>query len=309
MEKIDIIVPCYNEEEVIRKFLEVISDKLKGRTWEIIFVDDGSKDKTLEIIKELAKTNENIKYLSFSRNFGKEAAIYAGLEHSTGDYVILMDADLQDPPELINEMLEEVNKGYDIVATRRVTRKGEPILRTIGARTFYKFINKISKVEVVDGARDFRLMRREVVDAVLELKEYNRFSKGLFSWVGFETKWIEFENIERYDGESSWSFWELVKYSIEGIISFTSAPLHIATFFGILLSIAAFIAIIYIIIRTLLYGDPVSGWPSLATIVLFIGGIQLFCIGILGQYLAKVFTESKKRPIYILKEKNLKKNS
>lgn len=307
MEKIDIIVPCYNEEEVIRKFLEVISDKLKGKTWEIIFVDDGSKDKTLEIIKELAKTNENIKYLSFSRNFGKEAAIYAGLEHSTGYYVILMDADLQDPPELINEMLEEINNGYDIIATRRVTRKGEPILRTIGARTFYKFINKISKVEVVDGARDFRLMRREVVDAVLELKEYNRFSKGLFSWVGFETKWIEFENIERYDGESSWSFWELVKYSIEGIISFTSAPLHIATFFGILLSIAAFIAIIYIIIRTILYGDPVSGWPSLATIVLFIGGIQLFCIGILGQYLAKVFTESKKRPIYILKEKNLKK--
>ena len=309
MEKIDIIVPCYNEEEVIRKFLEVISDKLKGRTWEIIFVDDGSKDKTLEIIKELAKINENIKYLSFSRNFGKEAAIYAGLEHSTGDYVILMDADLQDPPELINEMLEEVKNGYDIVATRRVTRKGEPILRTIGARTFYKFINKISKVEVVDGARDFRLMRREVVDALLELKEYNRFSKGLFSWVGFETKWIEFENIERYDGESSWSFWGLVKYSIEGIISFTSAPLHIATFFGIMLSIAAFIAIIYIIIRTLLYGDPVSGWPSLATIILFIGGIQLFCIGILGQYLAKVFTESKKRPIYILKEKNLKKNS
>ena len=309
MEKIDIIVPCYNEEEVIRKFLEVISDKLKGKTWEIIFVDDGSKDKTLEIIKELAKTKENIKYLSFSRNFGKEAAIYAGFEHSTGDYVILMDADLQDPPELINEMLEEVKNGYDIVATRRVTRKGEPILRTIGARTFYKFINKISKVEVVDGARDFRLMRREVVDAVLELKEYNRFSKGLFSWVGFETKWIEFENIERYDGESSWSFFELVKYSIEGIISFTSAPLHIATFFGILLSIAAFIAIIYIIIRTLLYGDPVSGWPSLATIILFIGGIQLFCIGILGQYLAKVFTESKKRPIYILKEKNLKKNS
>ena len=251
MVKIDIIVPCYNEEEVIKKFLEVISDKLKGKTWEIIFVDDGSKDKTLEIIKELAKTNENIKYLSFSRNFGKEAAIYAGLEHSTGDYVILMDADLQDPPELIKEMLEEVNNGYDIGATRRVTRKGEPILRTIGARTFYKFINKISKVEVVDGARDFRLMRREVVDAVLELKEYNRFSKGLFSWVGFETKWIEFENIERYDGESSWSFFGLVKYSIEGIISFTSAPLHIATFFGILLSIAAFIAIIYIIIRTI----------------------------------------------------------
>ena len=204
-------------------------------------------------------------------------------------------------------MLEELKNGYDIVATRRVTRKGEPLLRTIGARTFYKLINKISKIEIVDGARDFRLMRREVVDAIVELKEYNRFSKGLFSWVGFETKWLEFENKERIDGESSWSFWGLVKYSIEGIISFTSAPLYIATFFGIILSIAAFIAIIYIIIRTLLFGDPVSGWPSLATMILFIGGIQLFCIGILGQYLAKVFIESKKRPIYILKEKNLEK--
>lgn len=305
MEKIDIIVPCYNEEKVLRKFFEVISDNLKGLTWEIIFVDDGSKDKTLEIIKELAKRKKNVKYLSFSRNFGKEAAIYAGLEHSAGEYVILMDADLQDPPELIKEMLKEVKNGYDIVATRRVTRKGEPVLRSVGAKTFYKLINHISKVEIVDGARDFRLMRREVVDAIVELKEYNRFSKGLFSWVGFETKWIEFENVERLDGESSWSFWQLVTYSVEGIISFTSLPLHIATFFGIILSIAAFIAIIYVIIRTLLFGDAVSGWPSLVTVILFIGGIQLFCIGILGQYLAKVFTESKKRPIYILKENNL----
>ena len=305
MKKIDIIVPCYNEEKVLRKFFEVISDNLKGLTWEVIFVDDGSKDETLKIIKELGKSKENIKYLSFSRNFGKEAAIYAGLENSRGDYVILMDADLQDPPELIKEMLKEVKNGYDIVATRRVTRKGEPILRSIGAKTFYKVINSISKVEIVDGARDFRLMRREVVDAIVELEEYNRFSKGLFSWVGFETKWIEFENVERIDGESSWSFWQLIKYSIEGIISFTSVPLHIATFFGIILSIAAFIAIIYVIIRTLLFGDPVSGWPSLVTIILFIGGIQLFCIGILGQYLAKVFIESKKRPIYILKEKSL----
>ncbi|MCQ2972624.1 MAG: glycosyltransferase family 2 protein [archaeon] len=298
----DIVVPCYNEEKVLTQFFEEVNYQMKDYEWKIIFVDDGSQDNTLNIIKKLSNEFTNIKYLSFSRNFGKEAAIYAGLQYSTGDYVILMDADMQDPPYLIPQMIDEIKKGNDIVATRRVTRKGEPFLRSFGARTFYKLINKFSDVEIVDGARDYRIMKREVVDSVLDLKEYNRFSKGIFQWVGYKTKWIEYENVARKEGESSWSFWELVKYSIEGLVSFTTAPLHIATIFGFIFSVIAFIALLYIVIRTMIFGNPVDGWPSLASIILFIGGIQLLTIGILGQYLSKIYLESKRRPVYIIRE-------
>lgn len=299
--KLDIIVPCYNEEKVLKKFYEEIRYHLKEHEYTIIFIDDGSTDNTLKIIKEL---KNNVKYLSFSRNFGKEAAIYAGLQYSTEEYVILMDADLQDPPYLIPEMINEIQKGYDIIATRRVSRSGEPVIRSFFARLFYKIMNKITDIDIVDGARDFRLMNRQVINSILELEEYTRFSKGIFQWVGFNTKWIEYKNIERNEGETSWSFWQLLIYSLEGITSFTTKPLHIATIIGIIFSILSFIAIIYIILRTLLYGDPVSGWPSLVTTILFVSGIQLFSIGILGQYLSKIYLESKKRPIYIIKEKD-----
>lgn len=250
MKTLDIVVPCYNEEEMLQIFYKEVSDNLKNIKWNVIFVNDGSNDNTLEVIKELKNSYDNVKYISFSRNFGKESAIYAGLDYSTEDYVVLMDADLQDPPSLIPKMMEYI-KEYDIVGTRRVTRKGEPFIRSFFARLFYKIANKITKIELVDGARDFRLMKREVVNAILDLKEYNRFSKGIFQWVGFKTKWLEYENIERQKGESSWSFWELFKYSIEGIVSFTTAPLHIATITGIFFSIIAFLAIIVIVIKTL----------------------------------------------------------
>ena len=303
MKKLSIIVPCYNEEEMLQIFYKEVSDNLKNIKWNVIFVNDGSNDNTLEVIKELENSYDNVKYISFSRNFGKESAIYAGLDYSTEDYVVLMDADLQDPPSLIPKMMEYI-KEYDIVGTRRVTRKGEPFIRSFFARLFYKIANKITKIELVDGARDFRLMKREVVNAILDLKEYNRFSKGIFQWVGFETKWLEYENIERQKGESSWSFWELFKYSIEGIVSFTTAPLHIATITGIFFSIIAFLAIIVIVIKTLLFGEHVEGWPSTVSIILFLSGIQLFAAGIIGEYLAKIYLESKKRPIYIIKEKD-----
>ena len=303
MKTLDIVVPCYNEEEMLQIFYKEVSDNLKNIKWNVIFVNDGSNDNTLEVIKELKNSYDNVKYISFSRNFGKESAIYAGLDYSTEDYVVLMDADLQDPPSLIPKMMEYI-KEYDIVGTRRVTRKGEPFIRSFFARLFYKIANKITKIELVDGARDFRLMKREVVNAILDLKEYNRFSKGIFQWVGFETKWLEYENIERQKGESSWSFWELFKYSIEGIVSFTTAPLHIATITGIFLSIIAFLAIIVIVIKTLLFGEHVEGWPSTVSIILFLSGIQLFAAGIIGEYLAKIYLESKKRPIYIIKEKD-----
>lgn len=303
MKTLDIVVPCYNEEEMLQIFYKEVSDNLKNIKWNVIFVNDGSNDNTLEIIKELENSYDNVKYISFSRNFGKESAIYAGLDYSTEDYVVLMDADLQDPPSLIPKMMEYI-KEYDIVGTRRVTRKGEPFIRSFFARLFYKIANKITKIELVDGARDFRLMKREVVNAILDLKEYNRFSKGIFQWVGFETKWLEYENIERQKGESSWSFWELFKYSIEGIVSFTTAPLHIATITGIFFSIIAFLAIIVIVIKTLLFGEHVEGWPSTVSIILFLSGIQLFAAGIIGEYLAKIYLESKKRPIYIIKEKD-----
>lgn len=303
MKTLDIVVPCYNEEEMLQIFYKEVSDNLKNIKWNVIFVNDGSNDNTLEVIKELKNSYDNVKYISFSRNFGKESAIYAGLDYSTEDYVVLMDADLQDPPSLIPKMMEYI-KEYDIVGTRRVTRKGEPFIRSFFARLFYKITNKITKIELVDGARDFRLMKREVVNAILDLKEYNRFSKGIFQWVGFETKWLEYENIERQKGESSWSFWELFKYSIEGIVSFTTAPLHIATITGIFFSIIAFLAIIVIVIKTLLFGEHVEGWPSTVSIILFLSGIQLFAAGIIGEYLAKIYLESKKRPIYIIKEKD-----
>lgn len=303
MKTLDIVVPCYNEEEMLQIFYKEVSDNLKNIKWNVIFVNDGSNDNTLEVIKELKNSYDNVKYISFSRNFGKESAIYAGLDYSTEDYVVLMDADLQDPPSLIPKMMEYI-KEYDIVGTRRVTRKGEPFIRSFFARLFYKIANKITKIELVDGARDFRLMKREVVNAILDLKEYNRFSKGIFQWVGFETKWLEYENIERQKGESNWSFWELFKYSIEGIVSFTTAPLHIATITGIFFSIIAFLAIIVIVIKTLLFGEHVEGWPSTVSIILFLSGIQLFAAGIIGEYLAKIYLESKKRPIYIIKEKD-----
>lgn len=303
MKTLDIVVPCYNEEEMLPIFYRELSNNLKNINWNIIFINDGSNDNTLEVIKKLKNSYGNVKYISFSRNFGKESAIYAGLDYSAGDYIVLMDADLQDPPSLIPEMLKYISE-YDIVGTRRVTRKGEPIIRSFFARLFYKITNKITKIELVDGARDFRLMKREVVNAILDLKEYNRFSKGIFQWVGFETKWLEYENIERQKGETSWSFWELFKYSIEGIVSFTTTPLHIATIIGIFFSIIAFLSIIVIVIKTLLFGDPVEGWPSTISIILFLSGIQLFAAGIIGEYLAKIYLESKKRPLYIIKEKD-----
>lgn len=297
---LEIVVPCYNEERNILRFYIEIDNVLNDDIdWQIIFVNDGSDDDTLAEIKKL----ENAKYISFSRNFGKEAAIYAGLKKTTAEYVILMDADLQDPPSLIPEMLTYIND-YDIVATRRVTRTGEPKIRSFFARRFYSIMNRMSDIELVDGARDFRLMKRNFVDSVLELSEINRFSKGIFQWVGFDTKWIEYENIERAEGETSWSFWQLFKYSIEGIMSFTVAPLYISTIIGIIFSIISFFSILFIVIRTLIFGDPVSGWPSTISIILLIGGIQLFSIGVLGQYLAKTYIETKNRPKYIIKEDN-----
>ena len=274
MKKISLVVPCYNEQEVIELFydeIQKIKKDFKNVSFEIIFVNDGSKDKTLDLMRELSK-NDDVRYVSFSRNFGKEAAMYAGLEASTGDYVAIMDADLQDPPALLKEMYEILeSKEYDSVATRRVTRKGEPVIRSFFARLYYKIINKISKTEIVDGARDFRLMTRQMVDSVLSLKEYNRFSKGIFSWVGYRTKWLEYENIERAAGETKWSFWKLFLYSLESIVAFSTVPLSIASVMGILFCFVAFIIIIFIIVRTLMFGDPTSGWPSMVCIMFFIG--------------------------------------
>lgn len=311
MKKISIIVPCYNEEEAIPYFYKEITkiSKSMNNDFEYIFVNDGSKDKTIEIIKKYAKKDKRVKYIHFSRNFGKEAAMYAGLELSSGDYVAIMDADLQDPPSLLPEMLsiiEDKKSDYDCVGTRRVTRKGEPPIRSFFARRFYKIINKISKTEMVDGARDYRLMTRQMVSSILELKEYNRYSKGLFSFVGYNTKWLEYENIERVAGVTKWSFWKLFKYAIEGIVAFSTAPLAFASLMGIIFCFISFILIIVIIIKTLVYGDPTSGWPSLVCIIFFVSGIQLFCLGIIGQYLSKTYLETKKRPIYFIKDTNIK---
>lgn len=305
---ISIIVPCYNEQEALHYFYKEItkvSDQMRDFDFEYLFIDDGSKDDTLTIIKQLADQDDRVKYVSFSRNFGKEAGIFAGLEHAKGDYVAMMDADLQDPPSLLPQMLHIVQQeGYDSVATRRVDRKGEPPIRSFFARLFYKIINRISDADIVDGARDYRLMNRKMVNAILDMREYNRFSKGIFGWIGFRTKWLAYENVERVAGETKWSFWKLFKYSLEGITAFSVAPLQIASIFGLLFSFVAFVMVIVVFVKTLVFGDPVSGWPSLACIVMMIGGIQLLCIGILGNYLSKAYLETKKRPIYIERESN-----
>ena len=308
MEKISVIVPCYNEEATLKIFYDemerVRKEDFDKEEFEYIFVDDGSKDKTLEIIKELSKKDKKVRYISFSRNFGKEAAMLAGLEASEGDYVTLMDADLQDPPRMLKEMYTILKtEDYQQVGTRRVTRKGEPIIRSFFARKFYKLINKMSDIELVDGARDYRLMKREVVDSILSMKEYNRFSKGIFSFVGYNIKWLEYENVERVAGETKWSFWKLFKYAIEGITAFSTAPLILSSLIGIIFCLISFFMIVVIIIKTLVFGDPTSGWPSLVCILLFISGIQLFSLGIVGQYLSKTYLEVKNRPIYIIKEK------
>lgn len=306
---ISIVVPCYNEENVIPKFYAAVNEQsvlMKekfGVGFEFLFINDGSKDNTLKIIKKYSGSDMRVKYISFSRNFGKEAAIYAGLKNSNGDFVAVMDADLQDPPYMLTEMYEAVtDEGYDCAAARRVNRKGEPPIRSFFARIFYKIINKISNTDIMDGARDYRLMSRQMVNAILEMSEYNRFSKGIFGWVGFETKWLEFKNTERAAGETKWSFRKLFLYSLDGIIAFSTAPLAIASVLGFIFCIISFIMIGVIIAKTVIWGDPVAGYPSLVCIVFFVSGVQMFCLGILGQYLSKTYLETKKRPIYIVKE-------
>lgn len=304
--KLSVIVSCYNEEESLPLFYEEInkvSIKMNDLYFEFIFIDDGSYDKTLDVIKNLKKKDKRVRFISFSRNFGKEAAMYAGLKYSKGDYVTLMDADLQDPPSLLPEMYRLIKEEkYDTVGTRRVNRKGEPPIRSFFARIFYKIINRLSDIEMVDGARDYRLMTRQVVNSLISLEEYNRYSKGLFSFVGFKTKWIEYENIERVIGETKWSFWKLFKYAVEGIVSFTVFPLSLAAILGVIVCLISFIGIVVVVLKTLLYGDPVGGWPSMVCILLFTSGVQLLSMGIIGQYLAKMYLETKKRPIYIIKE-------
>lgn len=313
MKKISLVVPCYNEAEVLPILMEEIERVtamdgmgLPRFTYEVVLVDDGSRDATLRLCREFARAeHENLKvrYISFSRNFGKEAALLAGLSHAEGDYVAVMDADMQDPPSLLPEMIEALESGeYDCAATRRADRKGEPPIRSFFARLFYKIINKISDADIVDGARDFRLMRREMVDAILSLKEYNRFSKGIFGWVGFRTKWIAYENVERAAGNTKWSFWKLLKYSIDGIVNFSQTPLALSSLLGVLCTLLSVLGLIFIVVRALLFGDPVAGWPSLVCIILFVGGMQFFCIGVMGQYLAKMYLEVKDRPKYIVME-------
>lgn len=305
--KVSVIVPCYNEQESIflfyKEIIRVASEM--EETFEILFVNDGSSDDTEQCIRKLVEQDLRVKYISFSRNFGKEAAIYAGFSKATGDYIVMMDADLQDPPSLLPEMLSYIRQGYDSVAIRRVTRKGEPPIRSFFARMFYKIINRISNVDIVDGARDYRLMTAQMKEAILAMPEYNRFSKGIFGWVGFETKWLEYENVERVAGETKWNFWKLFLYSLEGIVAFSTAPLVLASVFGMLFCLLSFAMIVFIIVRKLMFGDPVAGWPSLVCILFFLGGIQLFCQGINGQYLSKTYLETKKRPKYIIKDTNL----
>lgn len=305
---ITLIIPCYNEEEALKflyKELDKTSKQMSNYDFEFLFINDGSKDKTLGELKKYAENDRRVVYISLSRNFGKEAAMYAGFCNAKGDYVTVMDADMQDPPSLLPEMIKYLESGeYDSVATRRVSRKGEPKIRSFCARQFYKIINKISDIDIVDGTRDFRLMTRDMVNAIIEVSEQNRFSKGIFGWIGFRTKWISFENVERVAGETRWSFWGLLKYSIDGIVNFSQVPLSIASFIGLFFTVVAFIAIIFIMVRKFIWGDPVSGWPSLVCIITFIGGIQLFCMGIMGQYLAKTYLEVKKRPHYIVGETN-----
>lgn len=307
--KISVVVPCYNEEATIELLYHELNKVVSEMEYdfEYIFVNDGSKDNTLNVIKKLNEEDDRVKYVSLSRNFGKESALYAGLENTSGDYVVTMDADLQDPPRLLPEMMEYLNRGYDSVATRRVTRKGEPPIRSFFARMFYKFINMMSDVDIVDGARDYRLMTAQMKDAVLSVSEYNRFSKGIFGWVGFQTKWLEYENVERVAGETKWSFWKLFLYSLEGLFAFSTLPLVVASMLGLFFCFIAAIMVVFVFVRALLFGDPVAGWPSLACIIIFLGGTQLFCHGISGQYLTKIYLETKQRPKYIIKETSVEK--
>ena len=311
MDKISVAVPCYNEEAALEPFFAAVSavaEQMPDVEFEFLFIDDGSRDKTFEKMQDLAQRDSRVKYISFSRNFGKEAGIYAGLENADGDYVVIMDADLQDPPALLPEMYRSVKEeGYDCVGSRRVTRKGEPPIRSFFARVFYKLINKMSDSEIVDGARDFQMMNRQVVEAILSMGEYNRFSKGIFGWIGFKKKWLEYENIERVAGETKWSFWQLLLYAIEGIVAFSTTPLVISSVFGLICCTLALIMIVVVIVRTLIFGDPTSGWPSLVCIMLLLSGIQMLGIGIVGQYLAKTYLETKNRPIYLVRQTNIEK--
>lgn len=306
--KISVIVPCYNEEKALPYFIDEfnrVSSEMKYVEFEIIFVNDGSKDGTLKLLKQFALIDQRVIYISFSRNFGKEAAMYAGFCYAVGDYIAVIDADMQDPPYLLPEMFKLLESGeYDSVATRRVSRMGEPPVRSFFARMFYRVINGISDVEIVDGARDFRLMRREMVDAIVSMCEYNRFSKGIFGWVGFNTYWLPYENVERVAGETKWSFWSLLKYAVDGIINFSSAPLSIASWGGIFMTFVSFLMLLFIVIRKLMFGDAVTGWASTACLIIFIGGIQMFCLGIMGQYIARTYMETKRRPHYIIAETN-----
>lgn len=306
MKKISLIIPCYNEAESLPLFdaeMSKVMNIMENYEFEILYINDGSKDDTLKIIRELFEKKEYVRFISFSRNFGKEAAMYAGFSNVTGDYVAIMDADLQDPPSLLPEMVKILEQGeYDSVATRRVSRDGEPPIRSCCARMFYKLINKISDADIVDGARDYRLMKREMVDVIVEMGERNRFSKGIFGWIGFKTYWYPYKNVERSAGETKWSFWKLLKYSIDGIVSFSQAPLNIASWMGMGCTGISILAIIFIIIRKIMFGDPVQGWASNTCVVIFIGGVQLFCLGVMGQYIGKTYAETKKRPHYIVSE-------
>ena len=306
---ISLIVPCFNEQESLPIFYEEASKVLKTMDvdYELLIIDDGSKDKTLSIAQDLAKTDERVKYVSFSRNFGKEAAMYAGFCNAKGDYTAVMDADMQDPPSLLPQMFEILETGeYDSVATRRVTRKGESKVRSWFARMFYKIINRISSADIVDGARDFRLMKREMVDAILSMSEYNRFSKGIFGWIGFKTYWLPFENVERVAGTTKWNFWGLFMYAISGIVNFSEMPLHISSLFGIIMTAVSFVMLIFVFVRRLIFGDPIAGWASTMCVIIFIGGIQLLCLGIMGEYIGKTYMETKKRPQYIVGRTNIK---
>lgn len=306
MKKISLIIPCYNEEACLPAFdseLEKVMDRMREFEFEILYVNDGSRDGTLKVVRELSRKRHCVRYLSFSRNFGKEAAMYAGFCNVTGDYVAVMDADLQDPPSILPDMVKILETGeYDSVATRRTDRQGEPPIRSLFAKMFYRLINKISDADIVDGARDYRLMKREMVDVIVEMGEQNRFSKGIFGWIGFRTYWYSFENVERAAGETKWSFWKLLKYSLNGIVSFSQVPLNIASWMGVLCTGLSFLAIVFIIVKKLVFGDDVQGWASNMCVIIFIGGIQLFCLGVIGQYIGKTYAEAKKRPHYIASE-------
>lgn len=305
---VSLIIPCFNEEASLPVFYKEVTKVMSMQAeynYELLFINDGSKDNTMKCLRKLGKQDKHVKYISFSRNFGKESAMYAGFCNAKGDYVAVMDADMQDPPSLLPEMLKILeNDEYDSVATRRVNRKGEPPIRSYFARLFYRIINKISDADVVDGARDFRLMKKEMVDAIVKMSESNRFSKGIFGWIGFRTYWLPYENIERVAGETKWNFWKLLKYAIDGLINFSEVPLNIASWFGFFMTFISFMALIFIVVRKMLFGDPVMGWASTICVIVFIGGIQMFCLGIMGQYIAKTYTECKKRPHYIIAESN-----